>query len=609
MVTVFFAYDKKVMVSRIKTSGGAHFKWCYVGKDVGRRNAVALMLSNGDRLSFAKDFITIQESLRDEYLDFVARLGRIQTDRLRWWASRFASKSPFQTDLFLLLCCKALVAKLIKTFKNIDQNLFIIIEDAWLFSDLKEIYEKRGGISFVGKEDVWLKKISLLLKGVAHRIFLIGWFIIAWTLILYYHGGRRPGVLNGDGKTVGIINPSEERTFKKGKYVDNFKPGLYEFYEKSGIRAFYIYPFLFPLSTAKHVGRNSDRVWPLILNINLFSILRRVFAVWRPKRDSDKDYFVCEYSVKRLVEREFFVEFASAGFNARLVLFDAINHFFKMGWCHSIVYVFENQPWEKMLCIACSDNGVKSIGYQHSSIWRLYLSQFAGKGEADIMPLPDKILTAGDRFAQLYKEGGIPKERVMVGGAWRYRHCQEETGNIITAIGKEARLPIILITLPIDIFIARSMLENIVKVNEKMNLVSHATLWIKPHPGYTKSDTSVVQSPSAAFPIMDKPFSELLSEVDIVVSAASTAGLEAFQCGKRVIAYIPENLLAADPLLDICDKSVIKWYEGEDIDLDFIRKENSSKADRIRCSYQKEFFGKVDEEIWLSLGRADVCIN
>ena len=96
----------------------------------------------------------------------------------------------------------------------------------------------------------------------------------------------------------------------------------------------------------------------------------------------------------------------------------------------------------------------------------------------------------------------------------------------------------------------------------------------------------------------------LKEDVDIVICSTSTIGLEAYLYGKKAISYIPENLLAADPLLEIEDKRIYKWYEGESIDINFIRKPSSDFHIEDIATMKRRYFGKINDEVWLKCARA-----
>ena len=86
------------------------------------------------------------------------------------------------------------------------------------------------------------------------------------------------------------------------------------------------------------------------------------------------------------------------------------------------------------------------------------------------------------------------------------------------------------------------------------------------------------------------------SNADVVISSASVSGLEAFLYGKKVVFYIPENFLAADPLLDIEDDKIYKWFEGEDIDVNFL---DGSLPSGNNDMIKNDYFSRVDFKTWL----------
>ena len=305
------------------------------------------------------------------------------------------------------------------------------------------------------------------------------------------------------------------------------------------------------------------------------------------------------HDVAFLLQREKWLEFSSAGFNVHLILTDTLNHFFKKRWCRSVIYVFENQPWEKMLCAAARKNNVKTIGYQHSCIAKFFLSQFIGKEESLFTPLPDKLITSGEYSVQLYKEGRMPEDKIVIGGAWRYPHVTNGIKHIPPVKKDATSKVVVLVALTLDISVASSMLEHVLKIISKNCLGKKVEFWIKPHPGNTQYELDKLSRFLSKCHIVNEPFNILLKDVDIVISTTSASGLEAFLYGKKAVSYIPENIITADPLLDINDERVYKWYEGEDIDINFLKNFLSVPDPDILNTIRKQYFSKINREVWL----------
>lgn len=130
-----------------------------------------------------------------------------------------------------------------------------------------------------------------------------------------------------------------------------------------------------------------------------------------------------------------------------------------------IIYPFENQPWEKLLCLAwreCAPH-VRLIGYQHTSVQRMLLPFFFGEGEIDAAPLPDQIVTKGAVNLELLKEGGFPTSKLASRGALRYEyvHARWAAGSDASMArwrGREAGEATVLVALPISLPHATSLL-------------------------------------------------------------------------------------------------------------------------------------------------------
>ncbi len=572
-------------------------EWCYLGKNVEKRKKISGILGEGKRFYLKDRLHLISERFRQPYIDLIAEFGKKQKNQLNWWAGKFASKSHLQTDFFLLFCYKVLAIELIRSRPE-GKELIIFIEDPWLFADVKNICGGRN-IKFFGITNFLFLKSFLILRGIVCRLLLLAWIIIARGLAYFYHTGKKPAALERGESAVGIINPAEPRCFKDGRYTDNYMPGLADFYREQNIPFFYIYLLRYPLSTAKYIGKNKEILWSVILDTIFFNALKRVFEYWNPVSNGISRY-LGEYDIGFLLDREKKLEFSSAGFNVHLILHDTLDSFFKKKWCASVIYIFENQPWEKMLCMAARKNNIRLVGYQHSAISRFYLSQFIGKRERFFVPLPDKLITAGEHSANLYREGGMPEDKIFISGAWRYLHLIDNSASPSFRDEDFKQKPLILIALCPDIFVSKSMLENIYKSITKKGLDKKVDFWIKPHPGNTINELKKVSKLISRYPVTNESFKALLKKMDIVISSASVSGLEVFLYGKKVILYIPENMLAADPLLDIDHERIYKWYEGEDIDTGSL--ENIPPildVDNLNALKAK-YFSAVKREVWLN---------
>ncbi len=567
-------------------------QWCYFGKDALIRKTVAVSLKEKERFFLRDRIYNTAIRTQQQFLDFMSILGSKQKDRLTWWASKFASRSPLQTDIFLFLCYKEIINQLIDgclNKRNSDNNLIIVIEDPWFYTLVKKlnIAGHNNNLIFLGRVNLWGTKSIFLIKGFALRLYALTRLIAAWVLIKVLYKPSAPVKFKNSVPCVAIFCSGEKRAFRNGVLIDHYMSGLSSLLKSKGIPFFYIYSLVFPISTVWNVCNNKDNLWPLIKNISFLQLIKRFLMLWGIQ-EGVRDL---EPSLRILLEREKWWEFLSVDFNSNLVLFDALNEFFSKKWCQSVIFTFENQSWEKILSLSSYKKQIKVVGYQHSSIWRLFSSQFLGKDDLGLMPLPDKIITSGSHFACLYREGGIPEEKIVIGGSWRYSHLFK-----YTHIKKENINPIALIILPSDIWAARSLIEEINKALAEKRIKENVEFWIKYHPDTPLNRIYPHKTIALPYKTKNKDLKDLFKEVDFIITTSSTSGLEAYLCGKRVISYVPDNLLSADPLSDISDNRIHKWHEGETLELDLY----NNPPEVIEQSLVRDFYSEIDTEVWLN---------
>ena len=135
-------------------------------------------------------------------------MGMCQRNKLQWWASRFASKSPYQTDFYLLFCYEVLVNRLITEFVDKKQDICVFIEDNWLFFSIVTRYKTSEGILFFGNYlKVFYDGILLVCRGIICRALLAGRLFLLWVVVFLNYGNKKPVRVQQGGNTIGIFSP------------------------------------------------------------------------------------------------------------------------------------------------------------------------------------------------------------------------------------------------------------------------------------------------------------------------------------------------------------------------------------------------------------------
>ncbi len=573
--------------------------WCYIGKNIDIREKFVDVLGKENKLYLKDKLHKVAEELRQPFLDFVSDIGKLQNDKRNWWASRFASKSPFQTDFFLLLCYEKLIEKIIQEFDDKMESICIIVEDPWLFTQLKRINFKNQKIVFIGHPYLLRKKFLWLIRGITYRLMLLLYLITQKWITYYFYTREILDAIRKKGKTVALLSYIDESTFsnKENKYKDKYLSGdMEDFLSSKGIAVVRLSYLQFPLKLISKCRTSTNTIWPLILDLKLKEMIVSILAWWQPKIRDYTKIFVNDTPIDILFQRERWMEFGLMVFNLNLMYYYCISNFFSKGWCKVLVYTFENQPFEKMICMA-GDNypNIKLIGYRNSHSPWFYLSLFLGKGEYEAVPLPDRIITMGNHtFRTFYEKGGYAESILRNGGAWRYTYLWKNDFKI--QLTKEPKT--VLVATPIDPLIAKALLLDLKRAFH--NTYIDIKFLIKCHPS-TPFSSLKIEMYNNLFHIVNDSIEQLFDTVETVIYTTSTVGIESLVKGKKVIRFIPENLVTADPLDGITSDLYFTCYEGDCLSVilnalqSTITEKKKTAITQLKCDY----FDKVNHDLWL----------
>jgi surface carbohydrate biosynthesis protein (TIGR04326 family) len=264
-----------------------------------------------------------------------------------------------------------------------------------------------------------------------------------------------------------------------------------------------------------------------------------------------------------------------------------------------VIYTFENQAWEKVLCMAMREfyPQAHSVGYQHSTFSMMHLSHFFSKPESSIMPLPDKIVTSGEHAKNVFIKAGYPRKKVVRGGAMRYV-CSLE----LRAKRRKVRDKLtILVALSINKFEAAELIWKVLKAFENR---AEFKVIIKCHPlmPLEKISKLLKMRLPAHFTISDKSITDLLKESDVLLYTGSTACVEAIAADIPVV-HVESDLLIDldkldfDPTIRPSARSVEEITERVE-DIINVTEEQLSKGRKKWRDVVKNLFGKVDDSTY-----------
>lgn len=578
-------------INKITDTANNNTRWIYLGSNISVRRKINELLGEKNRYYIDGEIQDVARREQKPFLNLIAKLGTLQRNQVFWWASSLSYKQPFSSSLFTFICYSKFLKKIFRDKIENNKFLLIVIDDIWLYKDIQKQFSNCSGISFESKLinfRLVIDIVKLFIRGLLARILFFIKIISAKVII-----DRNKNVES----TICFYSWIENRSFQNGQFNDPYLGNLGKILNLESVT--YIVPILLNKDLKKECKKlQTPRFIFLDSFVRYWDVLLAITAIFLPKFDE-------QLMVNRtLIWREVLHVFSNAFFNTNVLNYYVFSNYFKSNKkLKVVIYPYENQPYEKMICLAKRQYNYdfKVIGYQHASVPKLLNNYFLGCGEEDIIPFPNYIFTCGTYTLELLrKHGNYPAGTALInGGALRYTHLNTEE-----SLSEHTPLKMVLVSLTYIPELTESMLELLFRDFENCSEVSNLLFYIKFHPdfGYNQLSEAIPKVWPSHFRIVDRPIKELLTQVDLVIYSSSTVGLEAVISGKKILKYQSETLLDLDPLdgyegmcIDKCfdrnfkEKILIKLSECECI--------NSSKTKELG----KEYFSSINDNNWLRL--------
>jgi hypothetical protein len=560
-------------------------KWAFLGTDRQKRLRLTRLFGEAQRFSYAQELHRVMEECRQEFLDRLATIGKSQTSPLYWWATCLASKSPYLSDLFLNFCYFKLLQRWSRTSAL---NLMVIVDNPAILRALA--LEPEGDLTLLRAtlESLyeWISRVIWKSAALVFAAKMTHWWTLnAYCRLLYK---RRWRALQNHTYDVMVYSWIEDRSFADGnaRFVDHYLGKLAEFYREKGFSVARVTPVTLPNHLLSKLYRNAEAIIPVSAFITLRDILR--ITISEPLAaisfGPDNHWFAVLCDGERGRE-----SYASRWY---LLYHQAYQRFFNSFVSklrHAFIYPFENQPWEKMLLLSLRKPrpAFSVIGYQHSTIPQFLLNYHLGKDESEFMPFPDLLVANGALHENFMKSLGYPCE-IENGGSLRYR-AEKHSANINMDLAPSEKEKKVLVLLGPTKLYALELVDYIIKIapqsNKQFLLKTHPDLpasrlerWIGPLP------------PGVSF--IEGPLEKYLGQAAYAIHMGTTAALECFRRGMKIIKYLPE-LIDLDPLdgskfpQEILTWNLIPAFESEQPQM---------------LPVDKEFFMEpVSENTWVNL--------
>jgi surface carbohydrate biosynthesis protein (TIGR04326 family) len=581
--------------------GGRKFKWVYLGEDVSRAILIdEMMHDKGERVETAEMLQEVAVELRQPYIDYIGKLN-LKKNSLMWWASSVSEKSPYRSNAFLHICHVKICAEILKKYP--DEPIVFFAENEAV---RQAILENMPIDNFEHIKDT-RESVCRALKDLKDFILYKGWFLLSsiYRMVIAKYAYRMQERVGSQGPSTLIHTWVDRRSFnKKGAYRESYFGELLDYLKKSG-RDIVIIPHVLGTVPYRETVKNMAKSEHMFLVPHAFLSIRDVGSVFfitlanKPKK-------VCYPKLKNMDISQIIYADLKNDWIGAYVAFDLLLYRFvqrlkeKRFPVDTVIYLYENQIWEKVLCTAMREfyPSAYLTGYQHSAISKMYLNYFFSNRETGIMPLPDRIIANGRYTKDTFIEFGYPKEKVVQGGAVRYAYLLEP--KMVMGHRKNGK-PVILVTPSISKFDAMELIWKIFNVFEhrdeyKILIKCHPTMPFEKISGHLN-----IKLPKH-FTVSDKPVAELLMESDVLLYTYSTTCVEAIAAGVPALHVESDLMIDLDPLdfnpgtrLSARNPEEIVKRVEEAIAMD---EKELSKKRKMWNSVVKDLFGRVDDSTY-----------
>lgn len=546
-------------------------EWMYLGSNEGLEHTLGI-LDRALRKYLGQDIESEADSIRDNFIDFIGKISSQQENKLLWYSSAVASKSVSQSTIFE----QYVYLKLIERLSQENKEYILITDNVELLHNLREMSIGVCEVASSSKPRSYVRHFK--------NAYKIGKYFILYFLckILF----RTNTIAHAD---VFIYSPINEKVFSRlPMYEDPYFGTLEAILLKRNFNVFRITPLGESLRNILKIKKLFKHIISPYVFLTLSKLIKVittkfVIAIDEEKISGIKDAKMLSYLLRNEERKE----------NDSMLFREYLLYFYAFGGLNNVwnaegtfIYIFENQPWEKMVNMAMKRR--KMVGYQHIAIPINWLDYTISVFEKE-MPLPSVILTTGDTWSTFLKKY-YPQVTIETAGAIRLSYLWMHNRARRTLNAKEIILP-----LPAYQTVSAALQRQILDMlGDQQSYLHEYTIKIKPHPYLCKRD--ILFEDFRRFSncqIVEKDFSQLLDSPAAVICSCSTVVFEALLSGCKTLYFIPEELSEGTEFF-IREYLVIAYQSNFQEQLRSVL-----KTENIPAVNKDEYFSSPNYEVFL----------
>ncbi len=499
-----------------------------------------------------------QEKFLQEYIDLIGAIGLDVNNRF-WWATDMSSKNRSTCRLPILLYE---FLAIMSSNSGCESNLSSK-DSSWVLFDSLNRYIPGNKSSYPCPSGTqkWKEIIFMQVRMVARvlRVLSVIFLKKLYFSIKLYNAIRKIP----SGKKYVIKTFLYNHSFDdKGRYKDIFFGTLPDFLRSNQnviIVADVLGDMNYIAKKIKHC--NSFTIIPQEMFLSVKDIIQAIVEIISTKISFNKKYTFFDYDVTEIVRNELKRTCNGIPFYQYLH-YAMMKGLVKRLKVDTFLLTYENNPWEKMCMIAIRkySKGTHILGYQHSVVPLASANAFISKHEADLIPIPDRILTVGEKPRKIMETYGcFDNGKIEAACALRYKYLFN-----LKPYGRKNEGRILLALEGLD---------------ETYKLMNYAMTELKGDERFQVRCRTHPEMPirkfekQLIFPLNELSNFHLSSNVhlrddlewaDVVLYWGSTVSLEALISRRPIIRYDMDTVFNNDPLFEC---NYLKWIVTDNISL------------------------------------------
>lgn len=541
--------------------------------------------------------ITSREKFLKEYIDLIGLVGR-ECDSRAWWATDMASKNRSTSPLpFLLHEFFAIIESITEAG---GKDLFVV-NPSWVLVDSLRLHLSKQDLDYQHLPDPfvkWREMVTTRIRMIC-QIFSVLLKVSARRFYFNFKLKERIKELSKEKIYYVIKTFLYDHSFDgNGRYRDTFfgmLPGYLE--QKKDVLILADVFGNCRTNTEKIRKCQSHLILPFEIFLTLGSGIQAAIETLSTKIRIKRRYFFFGYDVSEIINLELARTFNGIPF------YQFIRYWMTKNLLRSIrvgtfLLTYENNAWEKMSMLAVREHSPDTtiVGYQHSVVPQASANAFISQNEADIIPMPDRILTVGEIPKEIMERyGSFDNGKIEPACGLRFEYLfkglkreRRKNGHILLALeGLDGAHKLVNYAL-------KELGGN---KNYQIRIRTHPEM---PCESFENKLTHRLNAVSNFTQTKNVLLKDDLEWADVVMYWGSTVSLEALIMGIPIIRYNMDTVLDYDPLFE-CKH--LKWVVSDKTalvnTLEDVYELNDDRFEKARVQakqYLADYFFPVTEE-------------